>query len=140
MDPYTKRVVSPAAQLRNISKHGFSLTSEDSVTRGVRYAFEIMLLAGAVVTVEGKIAHLKIESVHYHCGVRIESIPFGERGRFNRFLSSQSKAIRQEFLVNSLVVGVVVGLALKFLPGLTWVVAGGLSLVAATVFFLWLPF
>ena len=133
------RVVTDGARLRNLGSRGFALVSEEPLSRNQRYTFQIDLM-GQTVRLAGRVAHIKTETSYQVAGIAVDSLPFFDRTRLNRFLSSHSQKWQSQFLFYSVVAGLLVAAGAWFLGGAS-VTLTVISLILATAVFYWLlPF
>jgi len=138
-DIKSKEDLVPEGRLRNVSKSGFAFFSEESLNRGVIYQFNISV-EGYPLPVMGKVMHIRNEGTYFLIGVRIESISFFEKARFNRFLSRKTNQLNKLFMAYSIAGGILLWLAFQLLFG-TSLLAGFITfLVGTTLLYLIKPF
>jgi len=113
-DPSKQLTPISEGLLRNISKTGFALISDEALVRGGIYQFEIDL-DETPLSMRGKVMHVKNEGTFFLIGVRIIRMPIIHKSRFNRFLASRFKRLRGLFLLYSVVGGLVVAGVFYFL-------------------------
>ena len=138
-DTRTNQAVTSNARMRNISKTGFAFISEEALSRGVTYRFQIQVQRMPLPVI-GKVIHVRNEGTYFLIGVRIESIPFLEKARFNRFLSGQTKQLDNLFFAYSLAGGLLVGFIFYFLFGTSLALGMTVTAVTTTLLFLIKPF
>lgn len=137
-DPVAKKTISTDSRLRNIAKHGFGFVTEDHLTRGSVYKFN-MMLSTSPLEVQARIVHFHIEATYYVCGATIENLSLLQRSRINHFLASKSARLQQKFFIYSVMAGLAVA-AVTRIVGAAIPVAVTLFLATALGSYLLLPF
>ena len=137
-DPISKKTISTDSRLRNIGKHGFGFVTEDHLTRGTVYKFN-MMLSTSPLQVQARIIHFHIEATYYVCGARIENLSLLQRSRINHFLASKSAKLQRTFFFYSVVAGLAVAGATRIF-GAAVPVAVILFFATAIGAYLLLPF
>lgn len=94
--------------IKNLSKRGFAFMSEDPLSRGLLYFFNIDLL-GFSIRLVGKVVHMHELETYYVYGVRLDTMPLFDRIRFNQFLVGRDGGIKIRYFVFSLLLGSLMG-------------------------------
>jgi hypothetical protein len=140
-DLNSNKIVSNDARIENLSRSGFRVYSDEPLRRGAHCRFKLQLDAiHAPVTVIGKVVHVRVENIFHSAGVKIDSIPFFARSRFNRFLVSQAPSLRTRFVVYSTLIGgaaYLIGAQMFNLPLAGSIAAGVLTTLLLSA---WMPY
>ena len=115
LNPQTKTILVQDARLNNVSRHGFSILTDEKINRGELYEF-LINANSSELRLKARIVHLKKETVYYIGGAKIEESSLWQRCKFNRLLATRYPRIQTSFFLYSLFGGLVVwGLADTYL-------------------------
>jgi hypothetical protein len=137
-DTATDRVVAEAGEIKNISTKGFMFVATGTLGIGKLYRFR-MNFGLDHIELAGRILSIKQEPAAVRCRVRIEAMSIFRHIRLNRFLAARSTQVKNELLIKTAFIALVVGVLFKFVLGQSAEVSA-IGCIASFLFLFWFPF
>jgi len=129
--PETKEKSAINARLRDISKTGFAMVSEERLTRGLEYDFVVNKKVDPL-HLRGQVVHIQNEGTYFIVGVRLATLSLAQKSRFNRFMMNHSEKLKKMLLAYSFIGGIAIWSIFQFVLGTSFLV-GFASFATVTI-------